>query len=153
MARSSAWTALLTIGYEGKSLESYLNALLKSGVTVLCDVRRNPISRKYGFSKKTLSKSCEGVGIRYEHLPTLGIASEHRQDLETQADYDALFESYEREILPKETATLATILGWVQSGESVALTCFEHLPEQCHCHSVSEALERHIGCGFAAIHL
>ena len=45
-----------TIGYEGRTLENYLNELLRSGVTVLCDVRRNPISRKYGFSKNTLAK-------------------------------------------------------------------------------------------------
>jgi hypothetical protein len=38
--------ALLTIGYEGKSLEHYLNQLLQAGVTLLCDVRRNPLSRK-----------------------------------------------------------------------------------------------------------
>src|SRR5437588_3825906 len=82
---------LVTIGYEGRSLEMYLNELLRDGVTMLCDVRRNPLSRKYGFSKSTLSKACEGVGIRYEHLPELGIAAEKRRELDTQADYDALF--------------------------------------------------------------
>jgi hypothetical protein len=50
--------ALHTIGYEGHSVESYLNALLQNGITILCDVRRNPISRKYGFSKGTLSQTC-----------------------------------------------------------------------------------------------
>ena len=82
---------LVTIGYQDRILEAYLNLLLKNSVTLLCDVRRNPLSRKYGFSKKTLSKACEGVGLRYEHLPELGIASEERRDLKTQADYDALF--------------------------------------------------------------
>ena len=42
---------LLTIGYESKSLENYLNQLITAGVTLLCDVRRNPLSRKYGFRK------------------------------------------------------------------------------------------------------
>jgi hypothetical protein len=63
---------LITLGYESKTLETYLNQLLKSGVTLLCDVRRNPLSRKYGFSKSTLSHACAGVGIRYEHLPESG---------------------------------------------------------------------------------
>ena len=40
---------LFTIGYERRSLEGYLNLLLQSGVTLLCDVRRNAVSRKYGF--------------------------------------------------------------------------------------------------------
>jgi uncharacterized protein (DUF488 family) len=149
----AAPTAVSTIGYEGRSLESYLNELLRSGVTLLCDVRRNPLSRKYGFSKATLARGCEGVGIRYEHLPELGIASEQRQCLETQADYDALFAEYERKSLPKQTEALTKIAGWVRSGERVALTCYELLPQQCHRHCVAEALESKFGRGFAAKHL
>jgi Protein of unknown function, DUF488 len=145
--------AVSTIGYEGRTLECYLNELLRSGVTLLCDVRRNPISRKYGFSKGTLARGCEGVGIRYEHLPELGIASEQRQSLETQADYDALFEDYERDSLPLQGQALAKIQAWVRSGERVALTCYERLPQQCHRHCVAEALERQIGKGLAATHL
>jgi uncharacterized protein (DUF488 family) len=54
---------VVTVGYEGRTLESYLNTLIGNGVTLLCDVRRNPISRKYGFSKNTLASACSGVGI------------------------------------------------------------------------------------------
>ena len=32
---------LCTIGYEGRTLENYLNRLIRDGVTQLCDVRRN----------------------------------------------------------------------------------------------------------------
>lgn len=132
---------LCTIGYEGRTLENYLNRLIRDGVTVLCDVRRNPLSRKYGFSKGTLNNACEGVGIRYEHLPELGIASEERRELHTQGDYDALFVVYERENLPKQSKALEKIRSWVGAGERVALTCFEKLPKQCHRHCVAEALE------------
>ena len=132
---------LVTIGYEGRSLESYLNALLKDSVTLLCDVRRNPLSRKYGFSKSTLSKACEHVGLRYEHLPKLGIASDDRQALKTQADYDSLFAQYERDHLPQQTASLTRIREWIeQAGQRVALTCFEAAPCQCHRHCVANAL-------------
>ena len=144
---------LCTIGYEGSSLEGYLNRLLKAGVTLLCDVRRNPVSRKYGFSKNTLSTACERVGIRYEHLPELGIASDERQDLHNQTDYDALFAAYKRASLPRQTAALKKIAGWVQEGQRVALTCFEHLPEKCHRHCVAEALVRMFGRKFAPQHL
>jgi uncharacterized protein (DUF488 family) len=144
---------LLTIGYEGKSLESYLNQLLRAGVTTLCDVRRNPLSRKYGFSKRTLSHSCEGVGIRYEHLPQLGIASKERRDLKTQADYDALFAEYESKSLPNQTESIATIKGWISGGDNVALTCFEQHPQQCHRHCVAEAIERGSQGKLSARHL
>jgi len=134
---------LTTIGYEGRSLENYLNTLLRDSVTLLCDVRRNPLSRKYGFAKRTLSNACESVGIRYEHLPELGIESEARQDLNTQADYDALFAKYERNSLPHQTEALKKIRNWiVKDGERVALTCYEAQPCQCHRHCVAEALER-----------
>lgn len=142
-----------TIGYEGWSLEGYLNLLLRSGVTVLCDVRKNPLSRKYGFSKNTLLKGCEGVGIRYEHLPVLGIASDERRALKTQADYDALFETYSRISLPKNESALRKIGGWIKQGERVALTCYERLPEQCHRHCVAEAVERMFGKEYAPSHL
>jgi hypothetical protein len=149
----SKTAAVSTIGYEGRTLESYLNELLRVGVTLLCDVRRNPISRKYGFSKGTLAKGCEGVGIRYEHLPELGIASDQRQNLETQADYDALFAEYERNTLPGQGAALARIRGWIRSGQRVALTCYERLPQQCHRHCVAHAVERGFGKGLSASHL
>lgn len=145
---------LVTVGYESKTLEAYLNQLLQDGVTLLCDVRRNPLSRKYGFSKSTLSHACEGVGIRYEHLPELGIPSEKRQDLETQTDYDKLFAAYERTMLPKQTKTLVKIAGWIQKeAQRVALTCFELLPHQCHRHCVAEAMEKSFGPKLAARHL
>ncbi len=144
---------ICTIGYEGRSVENYLNHLIRDGVTLLCDVRRNPLSRKYGFSKSTLANACEGVGIRYEHLPELGIASEDRRGLELQADYDALFALYEREALPRQTAALLTIKHWVAEGHRVALTCFERLPRQCHRHCVANALEERFGPGFKPRHL
>lgn len=136
-------SGLLTIGYEGRSLENFLNQLLRASVTMLCDVRRNPLSRKYGFAKTTLRQACDGVGIRYEHLPELGIASEERRDLKAQADYDALFAVYERDNLPQQSAALAKIKSWIeQDGERVALTCYEAEPCQCHRHCVAAVLER-----------
>ena len=145
---------LVTIGYEGRSLEAYLNLLLRDAVTLLCDVRRNPLSRKYGFAKSTLSHACEKVGLRYEHLPELGIASAERRELETQADYDALFAVYERDSLPAQTSALAKIRGWVEGeGQRVALTCYEAEPCQCHRHCVAEALERQGGALLVPYHL
>ena len=149
-ARPIVHLGLVTIGYEGLTVERYLNRLLQAGVTLLCDVRRNPLSRKYGFSKKTLAGACTGVGIRYEHLPALGIAAEERRSLDRQADYDALFGRYEKTVLPTLTSTLQVIHGWLRAGESVALTCYEHLPAQCHRHCVAKAVERIVGGGLVA---
>ena len=132
---------LFTIGYEGRTLESYLNLLIREGVTLLCDVRRNAISRKYGFSKSTLEGACSGVGIRYEHLPELGIESRRRRGLKTEAEFKNLFKTYEQTILPNRGDALGRIRAWLRSGESVALTCFELEAGLCHRHCVADALE------------
>ena len=140
--RPEAATSLLfTIGYEGRTLESYLNLLIREGATLLCDVRRNAISRKYGFSKTTLERACSGVGIRYEHLPELGIESRRRQGLKTEADFKNLFKTYKQTILPNQGDALERIRAWLRSGESVALNCFELEAGLCHRHCVANALE------------
>lgn len=132
---------LFTIGYEGRTLESYLNLLIREGATLLCDVRRNAISRKYGFSKTTLDRACSGVGIRYEHLPELGIESRRRRGLKTDADFKTLFKTYEQTILPNRGDALERIRAWLRADESVALTCFELEAGMCHRHCVADALE------------
>ncbi len=149
---------LFTIGYQGRTLECYLNVLIQEAVTILCDVRKNAISRKYGFSKRTLARACEGVGIRYEHLPELGIESQQRKGLKTASDFEALFSAYERSILPNREAALDTIRAWLRSGDSVALTCFERDAGQCHRHCVAGALAQVSGTkpddqGYVARHL
>lgn len=123
---------LATVGYEGHSVESYLNVLLQGGVTLLCDVRHNPLSRKPGFSKGPLGRACTMMGIAYEHLPELGIASAERQRLETAAHYSALFAKYERDWHPQQEASIERIVDWIRNGERVALTCYERDVSECH---------------------
>ena len=131
-----------TIGYEGSSFENYLNRLIKNNVKVLCDVRRNPLSRKYGFSKQTLSETLKKLGISYVHIPELGIASEQRQELNTQADYDRLFSEYERTTLQSASKNLQELFSLFRKHKRVAITCFE--AQQCMCHRgrVAEALAK-----------
>ena len=131
---------LFTIGYEGKTLEAYLNQLIKESVNVLCDVRKNPLSRKYGFSKNTLRRASEQVNIEYLHLPNLGIPSTQRQSLITQDDYEQLFDSYEKNILPHCDNELNIILNLLECGKRAALTCFELNSHQCHRSRVAKAL-------------
>lgn len=131
---------LFTIGYEGRAQEEYLELLREAGVTVLADVRSNPLSRKKGFSKKALAQGSQEAGIRYEHLPELGIPSAKRKGVKSRSDYDALFAKYERDWLPQQGETLAKLKGWLDEGERVALTCYEKDESHCHRHFVVKAL-------------
>ncbi|WP_263370821.1 DUF488 domain-containing protein [Granulicella cerasi] len=129
-----------TIGYEGSSLEGYLNRLIRNNVKTLVDVRRNPLSRKYGFSKKTLSDTVRKLGIGYVHIPELGIASDRRQELNTQADYDRLFNSYEKQELKQNSKALQDLFDLFLKDKRVAITCFEASVCMCHRGRVAKAM-------------
>lgn len=131
---------LFTIGYEGVSLEMYLNRLICNDIHILCDVRKNAYSQKYGFSKSQLQTACEGVGIKYFHVPQLGIDSDKRQELHSQSDYDLLFDDYERTTLVQNHEALLFVRSLIDSDKRVALTCFEKDPKQCHRSRVAKAL-------------
>jgi uncharacterized protein (DUF488 family) len=134
-------TVLFTIGYEGISLENYLIRLLKNDVKILVDVRNNPLSMKYGFSKSQLKKYCASIGIEYLHFPQVGIKSEQRQELNTQTDYDKLFAGYRKNNLSKTTDTQTEILHLLKKHRRIALTCFEANICQCHRKHLAEAIE------------
>jgi hypothetical protein len=139
---ASTHTILFTIGYEGISLEEYLNRLIKNDVKVLVDVRNNPLSQKYGFSKGLLSACCNKLGIEYVHYAEVGIQSEERKALENQSDYDSLFESYRKNTLPRTVATQRQILSLLVQKQRIALTCFESDICQCHRKHLSEAITK-----------
>ena len=131
---------LFTIGYEGISFDAYLNRLVRNNVQVLCDVRRNPLSRKYGFSKRTLSDKAEGLGIRYIHLPELGINSNERRSLITRQDYECLFAQYEQTTLTQARDAIDRVRALLAEYRRVALTCFEADANLCHRSRVASAL-------------
>ena len=125
-------TTLFTLGYEGISLEKYLQKLISNDVKVLVDVRRNPLSMKFGFSKTRLKNYCNSLGIEYVHVPEVGIASENRRQLESQKDYDDLFAEYNKTTVIETTESQLYILSLLEKYKRIALTCFEAKHCQCH---------------------
>lgn len=135
-------TILFTIGYEGVSLEKYLNKLVTNDVKLLVDVRKNPLSMKFGFSKTLLKKYCESLGIEYIHIPEVGINSDQRQELNTQEDYDALFDVYTKTTLKETNTYQENIIELLVKYKRIALTCFEADICQCHRKPLAESIEK-----------
>ena len=135
---------LFTVGYEGKSLESFINLLIKNDVHLLCDVRKNPLSRKFGFSKSKLQHVLETIGIKYIHIPEVGIDSEKRANLKTQSDYDELFKVYKANI-PSISSYIDTIAELLKKDGRVVLMCYEEDPESCHRHLIRDYLVQNYG--------
>ena len=146
----SSLNELFTIGYEGITFEKYVNRLISNDVRLLCDVRINPFSRKFGFSKGTLSVVLPKLGIKYVHIPELGISSQRRSGLENRADYARLFRNY-RQTLPLKVESLKKLNDLFDENSRIALTCFEKEHDSCHRHCVSEFLED--ARGIKALHL
>jgi len=144
---------LFTIGYEGISLEEYLNRMIKHDVKVLIDVRNNPISMKFGFSKNQLKNYCEKIKIEYLHIPEVGIESELRQELNTQSDYNKLFAYYRKNNLPKTISYQQKIFELLKSKHRIALTCFEADVCQCHRKHLAEAITQLSGWYYELKHL
>ncbi len=131
---------LFTLGYEGKTVEYFTNQLIKNNIKVLCDVRKNPISMKYGFSKNQLKFVTENVGIEYFHFAELGIESNKRRELNSKQDYDLLFKEYEKNTLPGKNLELEKIFQILLSRKRIALMCFEADHNYCHRSRTASAL-------------
>ncbi len=146
-------TILFTIGYEGISLEEYLNRLIQNDVRALIDVRNNPISMKFGFSKSMLKGYCESLGIIYHHYPQVGILSGQRRELRNQEDYDDLFAKYRKLNLVETIPTQNAILQLLEKYKRIALTCFESNICQCHRKPLAESIQNLPGFTFEIKHI
>ncbi|TPV34067.1 DUF488 domain-containing protein [Paucihalobacter ruber] len=144
---------LFTIGYEGVSLEMYLQKLVKNNVKLLVDVRKNPLSMKFGFSKTLLKRYCNSLDIEYLHIPEVGINSDKRQQLESQSDYDRLFADYCKTTLLETTNLQVEIVKLLQQHKRIALTCFEAEPCQCHRSHLALSISKLPNFKYALIHL
>jgi uncharacterized protein (DUF488 family) len=153
---------LFTIGYEGISIDTYINKLLANHVKTLVDVRKNAYSNKFGFSKKEfmycLDPTGDGSqksGIKYIHIPELGIESEKRHELKTAKSYNPggydlfgngvknienkLFEDY-KDNLPSKQKYIDKLIQILKQDKLIAITCFEADHKCCHRHILAESL-------------
>lgn len=130
-----------TVGYQSFQVDGLLNVLLKSGIRTLVDTRNNPVSRRYGFHKSSLSKLSELLGIEYLHYAQVGIPSSWRQELETQEQFKLLFQKYENEVLAAQKKTVKELAS-ITTDRPTVLLCREAEPAQCHRTALAKALNR-----------
>jgi uncharacterized protein (DUF488 family) len=144
---------LFTLGYEKLTIDAYLNRLIVNNIAAVIDVRNNPQSMKYGFSKKALSDYVESAGLKYFHIPELGIPSTLRKNLGSLMSYKKLFEQYETQIIPKQTAALRRLRTLLAEHGRVTLMCFETNHLFCHRHKIVNFLKRDGSFKTSVVHL
>lgn len=129
---------IVTIGYEGKTIDKFLNELITNKIDVVVDVRKNAYSMKFGFQLNKLKNYLEKIDIEYVHMPELGIPSESRKNLKTYEDYQALFSSYKKDL--KTKADYLEKIKSISQSKKVSLVCFEKDVKYCHRGIIAEQL-------------
>jgi uncharacterized protein (DUF488 family) len=137
-------TGLTGIGYQGHDLDSFLDQLSAEGISLLVDVRLNPISRKRGFSKRALAEALSSVGIGYEHARPLGNPKDNRAGFGgSPCELENAKRRFSEQLdAPDAREWLAIIAGWAAE-RKVALLCFEAEQRRCHRDVVAAAVEAH----------
>lgn len=116
---------LMTVGYEGKSVQALLDELLASDVERVVDVRQLPLSRRHGFSKTALAGALTEAGIEYVHVRAAGNPFRH-----DDASIDVVLRRFRQHA--REHAEVLTALRMAVAGARSALLCFEVDPASCH---------------------
>lgn len=137
-------TTLSTIGYEGKTVDEFLDALAQGGVEMLIDVRAVAASRRPGFSKTALAAAVRERGVDYLHLRALGTPKSGRDAARKGriAEMRAIFET---QLETPEAGLAMEQLRAAVLEKHVALLCFERDAVGCHRAVLADRLARDEG--------
>jgi uncharacterized protein (DUF488 family) len=132
--------SLISLGYQGRSVDELVVQLQCCSATILVDIRLTPLSRKPGLSKKRLAQALKNVGIDYVHLPALGNPRDNRDpfragDPDSRHRFRNLMHTSEAEHALHHVAELL-------DDQAVALLCFERNHNECHRQVVVDELRR-----------
>jgi uncharacterized protein (DUF488 family) len=142
-ARSADTADFFTVGYTGRRTEDLLDALASNAVQTLVDIRKNPVSMyRPDLSKANLCRLVEARGLRYAHLPELGVPRDIRAKAIETGSRDVIWHWYDENVLTKYLRHLDRFLNGLE--HPVALMCVEIDPRECHRHRLFIALE-HLG--------
>jgi uncharacterized protein (DUF488 family) len=144
-------SVLLTIGYEGCTIDDVLAELRRAHVSLLIDVRAVPQSRKPGFSKRQLAAGLDQQGIAYVHLQGLGTPKPGRDAVRT--GHPERMEPIFRDHMTSDRAQadLANARQLAR-GARVCLLCFEQDPMTCHRRFVAEMVSAETRQGIVHLH-
>jgi uncharacterized protein (DUF488 family) len=143
---------LYTIGYQRKSLATFIGQLREAGVDAVIDVRLRNTSHLAGYTKRDdlAFLLCEGFGIAYEHHPELAPTPEILDAYRDDKDWAA----YERRFLPLLEKRSAEQVGHeiLTRYQSPCLLCAEPEAGRCHRRLVAEYWAVHLP-GLTVVHL
>ena len=132
------------MGYEGISLDRYIEVIKSHKISVVIDVRETPWSYKPGFSKKPLSERLEAEQISYVHMKAAGNPSKNRKMGLPQNEVISLYKKH----LNSDPSCLEAIYDLIKANRgdgAVCLLCFEEKPHDCHRKVILDKLSKQSG--------
>lgn len=122
---------IVSVGYEGRTIDDFVSDLARARVHTVADVRLNAISRKAGFSKTRLREALAKAGIDYRHMRSLGNPKENRAPFWEGRPEEGRRAFHKVLRAPEAEAFLDELVGLAQA-EVVAVLCFESDADMCH---------------------
>jgi uncharacterized protein (DUF488 family) len=135
---------LFTIGYEGKTVNEFLDELASAGVELVVDVRAVAASRRPGFSKTALAGALSEGGIGYLHLRPLGTPKAGREAAR-KGRIEEMSEIYQGQLATPEAELAMEQALSAALERRAALLCFEADAGRCHRKIVAERLVERAG--------
>ncbi len=132
---------VFTIGHSTRSIEEFIGLLHECGVTLLLDVRRFPMSRRYPhFNKPELATALRAAAIGYRHEEILGGRRRASPDSPNTAWRNPQFRGYADHMgTPAYEVGLARVVSDAAS-DVQAVMCAEAVPWRCHRNLLADAL-------------
>lgn len=140
---------VFTIGYEGLDIDTFMSLLAEYDIDTIVDVRERPLSRKPGFSKKSLWSLLNLSGREYVHMVDLGCPKLVRDRYREDGNWKRYTEGFMKHLRTQgdAIAELATLAATA----NCALLCYEADSNFCHRSMVASAVKD--CCGARIVHI
>jgi uncharacterized protein (DUF488 family) len=131
---------IYTIGYEGLDLDAFMSLLVENDIETIVDVREIPLSRKPGFSKKSLGNLLNLSGREYVHLVELGCPKLIRDRYRVDGNWKRYTVGFLKYLDTQQDAI--SELSALASSSNCALLCYEADFNFCHRSMVANAVKQ-----------
>ena len=129
---------IFTIGYEGLEIDTFMSMLKRHRIETIVDVRELPLSRKPGFSKKSLEGLLNLSGREYVHMVNLGCPKPIRDRYREDGNWKRYTDAYLKQL--KTQADTIAELSVLALSSNCALLCYEADANFCHRSMVATAV-------------
>lgn len=140
---------VFTIGYEGLDIDAFMSLLTEHSIDTIVDVRELPLSRKPGFSKKSLANALNLSGREYAHMVDLGCPKPVRDRYREDRNWKRYTEGFMKYLKTQDDAIAE--LSTLVASANCALLCYEADSNFCHRSMVANAVKDH--CGARVTHI